>query len=270
MTQLKFCTTVTWSVLKSDWYWQLQCSGSQQFELGEVARPFFLINGLGTRLPGVRLHVRCMDFQLYTYTKADLTAHRSFLVQLGYQLHLHSSWSSMQLWSTCTYHYLMYMPQLLLKGFWWMWSCVYSFYSFILSVPTQDQVLGSHLHLCPSWHKNGLEVHRDPAGNRAPELPIASRMLLPLSHWTHGRGAEASLLITAMLEGTADSSCLSLSHHRILPELWMEIRGGSGYGSEVDWLYRHISWVDTLTIHHPSLRLNYLSTCSISGTEGKF
>jgi len=34
-------TTVTWSVWKSDWYCQLQSSGSQQFELGGVARLFF-------------------------------------------------------------------------------------------------------------------------------------------------------------------------------------------------------------------------------------
>ena len=55
------------------------------------------------------------------------------------------------------------------------------------------------------------KIHRGSAGNRTRDLPITSRTLLPLSHWTHGRGAEASLLITAMLEASADSSCLSLS-----------------------------------------------------------
>ena len=34
-------------------------------------------------------------------------------------------------------------------------------------------------------------------------------MLLPLSHWTHGRGVEASLLITASLEALVSFSCLS-------------------------------------------------------------
>ena len=37
------------------------------------------------------------------------------------------------------------------------------------------------------------------------------RVVLPLSHWTHSRGAEASLLITARLEASAVSSCLSPS-----------------------------------------------------------
>ena len=52
---------------------------------------------------------------------------------------------------------------------------------------------------------------KSPAGNRTWDLPIASLTFLPLSHWAHGRGAEASVLITAVLEGTADSSCLSLT-----------------------------------------------------------
>ena len=46
LTQLKFCSCH----MKSDWYCQTQCSGSQPFELGYVARPYFLVNGLGTRL----------------------------------------------------------------------------------------------------------------------------------------------------------------------------------------------------------------------------
>ena len=58
------------------------------------------------------------------------------------------------------------------------------------------------------------KIHKDPAGNRT-RNSITSLILLPLSHWTHGRGAEASLLITTMLEASADSSCLSLCCHRI-------------------------------------------------------
>ena len=40
---------------------------------------------------------------------------------------------------------------------------------------------------------------------------LVGRMLLPLSHWTHGRGTEANLLITARLEASANSSCLSVN-----------------------------------------------------------
>ena len=61
----------------------------------------------------------------------------------------------------------------------------------------------------------GRKIQRDPAGNRTRDLLITSWTLLPLSHWTHGRGAEASLLITARLEASADSSCLSLCHRWI-------------------------------------------------------
>ena len=60
-----------------------------------------------------------------------------------------------------------------------------------------------------SFGERERKIHRDPAGNRTQDLTIQT--LLPLSHWTHGRGAEASLHITAMLEASADSSCLSLT-----------------------------------------------------------
>ena len=63
-----------------------------------------------------------------------------------------------------------------------------------------------------SFGERERKIHRDPAGNWTRDLLNTSRTLLPLSHWTHGRGAEASLHITAMLEAPADSSCLSLSH----------------------------------------------------------
>ena len=59
-----------------------------------------------------------------------------------------------------------------------------------------------------------------------------------------------------MLAASADSSCLSLSHHWIhCPSYeWRSPADG------VDWLYRHIAWADTLTIHYPSLQLNHLPT----------
>ena len=45
-----------------------------------------------------------------------------------------------------------------------------------------------------SFGKRERKICRDPSGNRTWDLPITSRMLLPLIHWTHTRGAEASLL----------------------------------------------------------------------------
>ena len=63
-----------------------------------------------------------------------------------------------------------------------------------------------------SFGERERKIHRDPTGNWTQDLPITRQTLLPLSHWTHSRGAKASLLITAMLEASADFSCLSLSH----------------------------------------------------------
>ena len=96
-----------------------------------------------------------------------------------------------------------------------------------------------------SFGEREKKMHKDPAGNWTQDLPITSVMLLSLSHWTHGRGVEASLLITAMLAASADSSCLSLSHTTLV---WMEIPSRWGCGPGVEWLFMHIAWVDTLTI----------------------
>ena len=60
------------------------------------------------------------------------------------------------------------------------------------------------------------KIHRDSAGNRTWDLPITSWTLLPLSYWTHGRGAEVSWPIMAILEPSADSSCLSLPHRHLV------------------------------------------------------
>ena len=51
---------------------------------------------------------------------------------------------------------------------------------------------------------------------------------LPLCHWTHGKGEESSLFITARLEALADFSCFFLSHtlpivHRY--PLWIGLLG---------------------------------------------
>ena len=73
------------------------------------------------------------------------------------------------------------------------------------------KVLCRQEQLDVSFGERKKENHRDPAGNQTRDLPITSQTLLPPSHLTHGRGAEASLHITAMLEASADSSCLSLS-----------------------------------------------------------
>ena len=98
---------------------------------------------------------------------------------------------------------------------------------------------------CMMWAlEREKKIHRDPAGSRTRDLLVTRWTLLPLSHWAHGRGVEASLHITAMLEASADSNCLSLSHR------WKHIPGRWGCGPGVDWLYRHLAWADTLTIHH--------------------
>ena len=84
-------------------------------------------------------------------------------------------------------------------------------------------------------------------------------------------GAEATLLITtARLEGTADSSCLSLSH-RWKHCLSYEWRFTVDRVTSQRWIDTLLEYIDTLTIFHLiSLRLNYLPACSISGSEGKF
>ena len=89
------------------------------------------------------------------------------------------------------------------------------------------------------------KIHRNPAGNQAQDLSITSQMLLPLSHWwTHSRGAEADLHITAMPEASADSSCLSLSPLDTLLSFKWRSPGGWGCGPGVDWLYRHCICLD--------------------------
>ena len=84
---------------------------------------------------------------------------------------------------------------------------------------------------CKFWRERKKRI---PAWNQTWELSISSLTCLPLSHWTHGREAEANLLISARLEALADSSCLSLSHSCLL---WMEICG-QGCGLTV---YKHIA-----------------------------
>ena len=52
-----------------------------------------------------------------------------------------------------------------------------------------------------------------PDGIGTKDLPNTT---LPVSHWTHGRGAIASLLIVHRLEASANSSYLSLSDLMVL------------------------------------------------------
>ena len=70
---------------------------------------------------------------------------------------------------------------------------------------------------CQEWsHANKVsqgKIHRN-------RTLITSRMLLPLSHWTHDREVEANLLMTAVPEASADSSCLAtISREIIEPEV---------------------------------------------------
>ena len=48
---------------------------------------------------------------------------------------------------------------------------------------------------CISFGERERKIHKDPAGNWTRDLPVTSWTLLPLSHWTHGRGVEARLHI---------------------------------------------------------------------------
>ena len=98
------------------------------------------------------------------------------------------------------------------------------------------KVLCRQEQLDVSFGERERKSHRDPAGNWTWELPITSPMLLPQSHWSHGRGAKASLHITAMLEASADSSCLSLS----LPLSPLDTLPGYKWRSPADGL----GWID--------------------------
>ena len=71
--------------------------------------------------------------------------------------------------------------------------------------------------------KRERERERQSTGIQTQGLLTTSRTLLELSHWTHGRGAEASLLITVILEASADSSCLSLSQSDTLHKLCFDM-----------------------------------------------
>ena len=90
---------------------------------------------------------------------------------------------------------------------------------------------------------------------------LYSWTLLPLSHWIYSKyskGADAILLITAMLKALADSSCLSLSDHWIhyLGYEWnCPVNGVAGLG----WIDSTGTLpVDILTLHIScSPRLNY-------------
>ena len=99
------------------------------------------------------------------------------------------------------------------------------------------------------------KIHRDPAGNRTWDLPITNRTLLPLSHWTHGRGAEASLHITGMLEASAISSYLSVR--------WMHCQLSFKWRSPADGVVG-LGWIDcTGTLPE---RILSLSTTPASGS----
>ena len=76
-----------------------------------------------------------------------------------------------------------------------------------LSTLVTMSTLGCGSILAVSFGERERKLHRAPAGNQTLEVPITSWTLLPLRHWTHSRG----VLTTAMLEASANSSCLSLS-----------------------------------------------------------
>ena len=58
----------------------------------------------------------------------------------------------------------------------------------------REQINAHNLRRSGEREINPLKKFGDPAGTQTRDLPITSRILLPLSYWTHGRGAKASLL----------------------------------------------------------------------------
>ena len=67
------------------------------------------------------------------------------------------------------------------------------------------------------------------------DLVNTSQMFLPLSHWTHGGGVEASLA-TARLEAWVTSAVRYTAYN-----FQMGIPCGGECGPGVDWLYNHIA-----------------------------
>ena len=65
------------------------------------------------------------------------------------------------------------------------------------------------------WYRLGKSTEKswDPVGIQTQDLPNASRMLLPLSHWTHGRGVETRIHIAALVR-TQPIQVDFLSHMR--------------------------------------------------------
>ena len=82
----------------------------------------------------------------------------------------------------------------------------------------------------------------DPAGTRTHDLPNASRMLLPLSYWTHGRGAETRPHIAALVRGHSRLQPLSLTE-TTQPRRWRSpadgVAGLGGLTVQTHCLSRH-------------------------------
>ena len=84
-------------------------------------------------------------------------------------------------------------------------------------------------------------------------------MLLPLSNYTHSRWVEASLVTTARLEVSANSSyilSLTIRYTALVMngDPWqMGLQDPDGLTE----LNEHIAWADTFTTHHPILQLKW-------------
>ena len=99
------------------------------------------------------------------------------------------------------------------------------------------------------WTKDQGPMTRDqwPATNNQGPMTrdlVIGHWSFVLGHWSLVPGHQGNHLLLYFSRYTA---CLTSQ---------MEIPGRWGCRPGVNWLYKHITWADTFTIHHPSLRLN--------------
>ena len=111
-----------------------------------------------------------------------------------------------------------------------------------------------------SFGERERKIYRDPPGNCTQDLPITNSTLLSLSHWTHGRAAEASLLITSRPRGLSQLQLsFSLTQLNALP--YFEWRSLSDRVANLGELTVHAHCLSRYSHYpHPTLWLNYLLT----------
>ena len=101
-------------------------------------------------------------------------------------------------------------------------------------------VLCKQVWICYSERERLPQRIWDPAGNQTLGFPNTACMLLPLSHWTHDRGVEASLLKQHRLRAPAVPLPLMVDYTLPMVHVSREpLR--MGLCIWVNWLYKHIA-----------------------------